>query len=311
MTKATSRHSVLPIALPFLLPLGVWSLTVALMGGPRSDGRVDLAGGRETFRTRCASCHFAIEGIRGHHGPNLHNIGKLAASRKPGSTAAEYILESIVDPSAFVSPMSRPGMPRNTIMGLGQAEIRNLIAFVASRGAVPNYDEIISLDIPDVTDDETQNVEVSLGQMVQAEQIMRDKGRCLECHSVHNRPEYKVFAPGLFGVGLMDPELIRESIIHPNKVVSPVYKSVNVLLTSGNVVRGKRLFQTDEELTLLIVDAQNYTERRVIPLEEVEEEDGKLQILESRQSTMPAGFDELLNEDEMKAVVALIRQLNE
>lgn len=202
-------------------------------------------------------------------------------------------------------------MPRNTVAGLTSKEIRNLIAFVASNGATPNYDEIMRLEIPDVSAIEAERVDVSMAQMVQAEKVMRGTGRCLECHSIHDRPEDRVFAPSLFGAGLKDSELIRESIVHPHKDVSPVYSSVQVVLTNGKIVSGQLLSRNDEELTLFTVDAENHPQRRVIPLQEVDEEDGELLILESQQSIMPGGFEELLSADEMKAVVALIRQLNE
>ena len=50
----------------------------------------------------CAACH-TIDGIAaGLVGPDQTRIGTEAATRKPGLSAREYIVESIVDPEAFV-----------------------------------------------------------------------------------------------------------------------------------------------------------------------------------------------------------------
>ena len=54
----------------------------------------------------CGACH-AIEGMPGavgNVGPDLSNIGTVAATRVPGQSAEEYIRESILDPNAFVVP---------------------------------------------------------------------------------------------------------------------------------------------------------------------------------------------------------------
>ena len=62
-----------------------------------------VARGQKVFLDNgCGGCH-TIEGLSaGTVGPNQTNIGTVAESRIPGMSAEEYILESIMDPSAYV-----------------------------------------------------------------------------------------------------------------------------------------------------------------------------------------------------------------
>jgi hypothetical protein len=67
---------------------------------------------------------------------------------------------------------------------------------------------------------------------------------------------------------------------------------------------------TDDQLVLCLRDEQDQLVVRNIPLSEVEMEDDQPLITTSRTSLMPAGFDKSLTEEEIDAVINLIRQLN-
>ena len=66
----------------------------------------------------CSQCH-TIEGVAsGLIGPDLTRIGTDAATRKPGTSAEDYIRESIEDPKAFVAEgveRATPGLMTNDI----------------------------------------------------------------------------------------------------------------------------------------------------------------------------------------------------
>jgi mono/diheme cytochrome c family protein len=293
-----------------LVPLAVFFTAAGAMSIPPDTQGVDIVAGRDLFRAHCGSCHFAKVGFPAHHGPNLYDIGRSGASRKPPLTSAQYILESILDPGAMIAPSSRPGMPPNIIAQLTPEEVRNIVGFLASCGAYPDYGEIKRLEIPDRRTAHESVMVVSLEKMTTAEHVLRDKGACLQCHSVHSVPEYTTYAPGIFGVGLTDRQALRQSLIEPHKVVKPNYGSVNVVLSSGETLSGRLMKQHADRLVLCTRDDKNRTVVRDVALEDVAWEDGRPLIEKSDQSIMPTGFDKLLSAEEIDALLTLIGQLN-
>ena len=81
----------------------------------------------------CGGCH-TIEGLSaGTVGPNQTTIGALAENRIPGMSAEEYILESILDPSAFViEDYPDDVMPKNYNELIESDQISDLVAFLLS-----------------------------------------------------------------------------------------------------------------------------------------------------------------------------------
>ena len=112
---------------------------------PTEEEPQDLvAAGREVFLTPpasvgpqplwCSACH-TIEGVsQGLVGPELTHIGTDSATRKPGMSAEEYILESIRDSEEFVAegvPRALPGLMTKAIVGaLTDGEVDALVAFL-------------------------------------------------------------------------------------------------------------------------------------------------------------------------------------
>ncbi len=54
----------------------------------------------------CGACHTisGVDGMAGKVGPDLSKIGAIAATRKPGISAKDYLREAILDPNAFIVP---------------------------------------------------------------------------------------------------------------------------------------------------------------------------------------------------------------
>lgn len=310
MSNQDYSRPLRPIGIAVLIPVACFLLTAGWLSIPRRHGSIDLIAGRDTFRAHCGGCHFATEGFPAHHGPNLYQIGRTAKLRQPDQTAAQYILESILEPDKFIAPSSRPGMPRNVAAKLSPSQIRNVVAFLASRGEFPDYDEILRLDIPDIRDPAAEPLKVGRRQMELAESVMKEKGQCFECHAMHSHPEYKVIAPGLFGVGLIDKEKINVSLVNPHQEVADSYRTVTVSLESGEIVSGRLLCASHDPLLLAVRDDQGRVCIRQIPVAEVEHEDGQPMIKSSALSPMPSGFEQILTAEEREALVTLIRQLN-
>lgn len=292
------------------LPTITFLAVAAWMSIPPDTAGVDVAEGRHLFVAHCGPCHFDRQSMPAHHAPNLFQIGRTAAGRKPNQSAAEYLLESVLEPDAFIAPGGRPGMPSGITESLAPDQIRNLIGYLAGRGAIPDYSEIAGLEIPDRRAHSGADPVLDLAEITMAETVLREKGQCLNCHSIHNSPEDRVFFPPLFAAGLTDLNAVRESIVEPNKSIPPTYQSSNVLLVDGQVVSGCLIAQTEDQLLIVSRDQQNQITLRKLLLEEIEQSDGVPVIKESSQSLMPNGYAKLLSDQEIEAVVKLIRQLN-
>ncbi len=299
------------MAVSLIVPLLVFCLTAAFMSIPPETHGIDVNSGHELFTVHCESCHFTKAGFPAHIGPNLFDIGMSAATRKPNESAAKYILESIVDPNAFIAPGGRPGMPPNVAAGLDPKDIRNIVGYLASCGAFPNYDEIQHLDIPDRRQPgRSETRSITLEQMQLAENVLHEKGACLKCHSRFSAPEDTVFAPPLFGAGLNDVETIREALLDPNKIIKTGYESVTVLQRDGKTLSGRLVGRTSMNVVLAIRDEQSRLQLRQIPISEIETENGQPEIRKSKVSQMPSDLGKTLSTEELDAVVNLIRQLN-
>ena len=103
-------------------------------------GGVDLvAQGQAIFTGSggCLACH-AVEGIAsGMLGPDLTHIGTDAATRKPETSAHDYITESIKEPEAFVATdveKAKPGIMTSALTSsLSDADVEALVDFLLAQ----------------------------------------------------------------------------------------------------------------------------------------------------------------------------------
>jgi hypothetical protein len=78
-------------------------------------------------------------GEPGKVGPDLTNIGGLAAERVPGLSAEEYIREAIVDPGAYIAPGCPNGpcldgiMPRFYMESLSPEQLNKVVAYLVEQ----------------------------------------------------------------------------------------------------------------------------------------------------------------------------------
>ena len=124
-----------PIVLAALLTAACTSSAASKQPAPApSDPTNPVARGEQVFGShRCVSCHTLqdIPTARGTVGPDLSHVGGVAAQRKPGVPAEDYLRESIVDPDAFTAP----GYPRGVMprIALDQQQVDDLVAFLRAQ----------------------------------------------------------------------------------------------------------------------------------------------------------------------------------
>jgi len=120
--------------------------------------------GMETYLAECAACHGAASGA----GPSLSVIQAEAGSRVEGLSAEEYVLQSIVDPGAFLVPDYADIMPKDYAERLSQEQIRALVRFIfefSPPGMAARADDEDGAEAPAVA--ETTEVVDVTGRLVQ------------------------------------------------------------------------------------------------------------------------------------------------
>ena len=89
-------------------------------------------------RGGCGNCNVipGVPGADGEVGPDLSMLGKVAGTRKPKTTAKEYVRESILDPDAFVAPggFEKGVLPKKFGKTLSQDDLNKLVDYLATLG---------------------------------------------------------------------------------------------------------------------------------------------------------------------------------
>jgi cytochrome c oxidase subunit 2 len=98
-----------------------------LAAGPSPD-----LGKQLVVQKGCGNCHAisGVPGMAGAIGPPLTNVGTVAATRKPGTSAEAYLEESIVNPTAFLVSGFPPVMPPNGGTDLSDEERASIVAYL-------------------------------------------------------------------------------------------------------------------------------------------------------------------------------------
>ena len=76
----------------------------------------------------CTACH--REGAANNIAPSYAEIAARAATRRLPMTAAAYIYESIIKPTAYVVEGYNPSMPQNFAQRLSDQELGDIIAYL-------------------------------------------------------------------------------------------------------------------------------------------------------------------------------------
>src|SRR6266487_2955964 len=108
---------------------------LSLEGGNVTPAQLVKAG-EEIFKTKgtCEICHKI--GQKGTRAPDLAGIGSRAGKTKPGMSGKAYIIESLIQPTAYIVEGYPPIMPAvdKPPIGLNRSELWALTAFLESLG---------------------------------------------------------------------------------------------------------------------------------------------------------------------------------
>ncbi len=193
---------------------------LSLEGGTVTPAQLVKAG-EEIFHTKgtCEICHRI--GQKGTRAPDLAGIGGRAGKTKPGMSARAYIIESLLEPAAYLVPGYPPIMPKidKPPIALNRSELWALTAFLESLGGTVDA----KLDDIPKTAGATEGggggaAEVKLpGDPKAGEAVFAGKGACVACHTA-----------GKVGAGKIGPELTQIA-----KIQTPDYIMAKILNPAG------------------------------------------------------------------------------
>jgi mono/diheme cytochrome c family protein len=177
----------------------------------------DLAAiGEEMLRTKggCLICHKVTE-TGNERGPDLRQAAGKAAARRDGMEAEAYLLESLVEPEAFLVPGYPKMMPSavKPPANMSMAEVKSVVAYLQTLGGAE-----VTVK---VTDEDVKSAKARV-PMHKGKEAMGTYG-CLGCHKVEG--EGGEVGPELTKVshGRTPEELLRK-IVEPAAWTTPGFQ---------------------------------------------------------------------------------------
>jgi cytochrome c2 len=192
---------------------------LSLEGGNVTPAQLVKAG-EEIYHGKgtCEICHRI--GQKGTRAPDLAGVGARAAKTKPGMSAKAYLLESLIQPQAYVVEGYPPIMPAvdKPPIALNRSEVWALIAFLESQGGTV---DVTLNDIPATVGaaaagGATAAAEVKIpGDPKAGELVFQGKGTCIACHKAGKIGASPV-GPDLSQIAkIQTPEYFMKKILDP------------------------------------------------------------------------------------------------
>jgi putative heme-binding domain-containing protein len=287
------------------LVAGVWAAAAAHQ---MPFGAVDWDDGPYIFLEHCASCHSVDASGDRRYGPNLANLGLEAGARVSGLSAEEYVLQSMSDPAAFLTPGWHDPMPQTAAARLSPSAAVNVAAYLLSLGSTPDFRRLLRLRDSLALPAPASGHAPDLATIEAGRKLFFTKGDCLKCHALRELPGAGFQAPELRGVGRFGEEFLRESIEHPSRQIRTGYENWNIRLENGDTVLGRLLEKTDSHYRLLTFDFAGNLEVVEIQISTIARDaQGEPDARVSKVSAMPDEID--LSEPEIAAIVSYLSTL--
>ena len=190
---------------------------LSLEGGNVTPAQLVKAG-EEIYKTKgtCEICHRI--GQQGTRAPDLAGVGLRAGKRKPGMSAKAYIIESLLQPSAYIVegyPAIMPAVDKPPI-ALNRSEVWALTAFLESLGGTV---DVTLNDIPasvGAGGGAAAAAEIKIpGDPKGGEAVFQGKGTCIACHKAGKIGASPV-GPDLSQIAkIQTPDYIMKKILDP------------------------------------------------------------------------------------------------
>lgn len=178
-----------------------------------------VAIGQELLRGKggCLICHQDSE-TGNDRGPDLRLAAPAAASRRPGMSGEDYLLESLVEPSVYLVPGYPDMMPSalKPPANLTPAEVKAVVAYLQVLGGAE-----VTVRVTD--DDIEQSVRVASGPVHRGRELMDEIG-CTGCHVVAG--EGGEIGPDLSSIGSrFEPQVILAKLVDPEAWTTEGYEA--------------------------------------------------------------------------------------
>jgi mono/diheme cytochrome c family protein len=176
--------------------------------------------GEQIFKGKgtCAICHRI--GQVGARAPDLAGVGARGAARKPGVSTTAYLVESLLDPGAYLVegfPNIMPVIDRPPI-GLNRSELWAVVAFLESLGGSV---EVKLDDVPETAGAVAEAGGVPVAELKlpgdpkAGQAVFMGKGACIACHKAGAIGASPV-GPDLSQIArIQTPEYIMAKILNP------------------------------------------------------------------------------------------------
>jgi len=178
-----------------------------------------VSAGEKIFQGKgqCTTCHTV--GGPGGRGPDLGGVGGRAATRKPGTPAKAYLVESLINPAAFLVPNYPNIMPKvdRAPIGLNRSELWAAVAYLESLGGTVDVklDDIpATAGAPAGGGAAAASIELP-GDPKAGQAVFAGKGTCIACHKAGKIGASPV-GPDLSQIAkIQTPDYIMKKILDP------------------------------------------------------------------------------------------------
>jgi len=258
---------------------------------------------------QCHTCHSIGTSGSATRGPNQEGLAARAEERAKEaglSSGLEYLVESIINPAAFVVEGYDNIMPKvyDAPIMLNREQIQAVLTYLQTLGGESDIEAVATFaeKIPEASGDAVApwvppiDVDIKEGELV-----FFDESRgvtCSKCHVLNGKGS-KV-GPDLTGIGAVQtPQYLIESVLKPSEIIVKGFETMYLMTNDGMAYNGLLVSQ-DEDEVVLMVDEDGAMEEYVFYPDEI------AQMQKQDVSIMPGNFQDMLTTKEFYGVILFL-----